>query len=204
MSTRFKVLVSVAAISGTAAVAGLGTFGTFTSTTAAQAQTDATGTVTLDYGANGTTNRLTTGASNLAAGDTIARMFTLRNSGTINLASVVMDVAASPSSALDTDATNGLTVKLDKCSVALVEVGTTAPFTYTCAGTVSSVLASTPIATAKSTPPSLSGLSSLTSGSSDNLVMTVTLPSGAPNSMEGLSSTLSFDFVGTQRAATSQ
>jgi hypothetical protein len=200
-STRAKVLATVAVIGGTAGVAGLGTFGTFTSTTAAQSQTDATGTVILDHGV--LTNRLSVGATDLAPGDTLQRGFGLRNNGTLDMASIAMNVSATTSSALDTDATNGLEVKIDKCSVAWVESPTT-PYTYTCAGTTSSVLAYTSIATIKTTPPSLPGLAALTAGGTDNLVATVRLPSTAGNTLQGLSSTLSITFTGTQRAAVSK
>ncbi|MDQ1687985.1 MAG: spore coat-associated protein [Frankiaceae bacterium] len=205
-STRAKVLATVAVIGGTAGIAGLGTFGTFTSTTAAQSSTHSTGTVVLDYGAGGTTNRLTTGASLLAAGDTQQRGFTLRNSGSLDYASVKANLSASTSSLLDTDATNGLSLKIEKCSgVGWVESLVT-PYTYTCAGTVTTVLADTPVATliAASGGSAVTGLASTTSGSSDSLRATWTLPSGAANSVQGLSSTLVLDFTATQRAATSK
>jgi hypothetical protein len=200
-STRAKVLATVAIIGGTAGVAGLGTFGTFTSSTTAQSQTDATGTVILDHGV--LTNRLSVGATDIAPGDTLQRGFALRNNGSLDMASIVMNVSAPTSSALDTDATNGLEVKIDKCSIAWVESVTT-PYTYTCAGTTTSVLAYTPVATVKATPATLSSLAALTSGSTDQLVATVRLPSTAGNTLQGLSSTLSISFTGTQRAATSK
>lgn len=200
-STRAKVLATVAVIGGTAGIAGLGTFGTFTSTTSAQSQTDATGTVILDHGV--ITNRLSVGASDLAPGDTLQRGFALRNNGTLDMASITMAISATSSSALDTDATNGLEMKVDECSIPWVESATT-PYTYTCAGTTSSVLAYTPVATVKATPQSLSGLAALTAAGTDNLVATVRLPSAAGNTLQGLSSTLSISFTGTQRAATSK
>lgn len=202
LSLRTKVLASVALIGTTAAITGLGTFGTFTSTTAAQTPTYTSGTVVLDYGASGTTNRLATGATGMAPGDTAQRGFTLRNNGTLAMASTTLTLTATTSSLLNSDATNGLTVKIDKCSVVWVETGTTAPFTYTCAGTSTSVLATTPLATVIATPPVIStGLSSLTAAGVDNLVMTYTLPASASNTVQGLSSALNLSFTGTQRAA---
>lgn len=201
-STRAKVLATVAVIGGTAGIAGLGTFGTFTSTTSAQSQTDASGTVILDHGV--ITNRLSVGATDLAPGDTLQRGFGLRNNGSLDMASITLGISATSSSALDTDATNGLEVKIDKCSAAWVEVGVSAPFTYTCPGTTTAVLAYTPVATVKATPQSLAGLAALTAAGTDNLVATVRLPSTAGNTLQGLSSTLSISFTGTQRAATSK
>jgi spore coat-associated protein N len=204
ISLRMKVLATVGAVGATASVAGLGTFGTFTSTTTAQAPTYASGTVVLDYGVGGTTNRLATGASLMAPGDTSARMFTLRNNGTLAMANTTLNVSATTSSLLNSDATNGLTLKIDKCSVAWVETGVSAPFTYTCGGTTTAILAATPLATVISTPPVIStNLSSFTAAGTDNLVATFTLPSVAANTVQGLSSALSLTFTGTQRAATS-
>ena len=201
-STRAKVLATVAVIGGTAGIAGLGTFGTFTSTTSAQSQTDASGTVILDHGT--VTNRLSVGATNLAPGDTLQRGFELRNNGSLDMASITMAISATSSSALDTDGTNGLEVKIDKCSLPWVEVGVSAPFSYTCAGTTSSVLAYTSVAAIKASPATLISPSALTAGASDYLVATVRLPSAAGNTLQGLSSTLSISFTGTQRAATSK
>jgi spore coat-associated protein N len=44
----------------------------------------------------------------------------------------------------------------------------------------------------------------LTSGNTDHLLMTLTLPAGAGNSMQNLSSTVSYTFTGTQRTATNK
>src|SRR5881396_2241348 len=119
---------------------GLATFATFTST-ASQSHTISSGTVTIALGATGaSTNRLNIGATAVAPGDTIQRSVDLINSGSLDLASITLTTTASPSSLLDTDATNGLQMVIDKCSQAWTESGP--PYTYTCGGTTSSVLAS--------------------------------------------------------------
>lgn len=203
LSIRARVLASIGAVGATAAVAGLGTFGTFTSTTTAQTPTYASGTVVLDFGATGTTNELSVGASGMAAGDYAQRMFTLRNSGTLNMGSVKLNIAATTSSALDTDSANGLNIKIDKCTAGWVRTGTATPYTYTCAdvGGATNVLASTPVATVKTTPATVSSLSALTAAGSDSLLATFTVPSAASNAVQGQSSTLSMTFVGTQASA---
>jgi spore coat-associated protein N len=61
------------------------------------------------------------------------------------LASVTLTNTAATSSPLNTDTTNGLQMVIDKCSVAWTEGGTAPAYTYTCSGTTSSVLASTPV-----------------------------------------------------------
>lgn len=204
-STRAKILATVAIVGGTAGVAGLGTFGTFTSATSATGQTDSTGTVVLDFGLGVLqANRLAVGASDIAPGDTLQRGYELRNSGSLNMASITMGIAAPTSSVLDTDGTNGLKVKIDKCATPWVETGSSAPFTYTCVGGSTSVLAYTSVTSIKAGAVTLPSLSALTAGGSDYLVATFQLPSTADNSFQNKSSTLDITFTGTQRAATNK
>ncbi|GAC1602211.1 MAG: hypothetical protein NVS3B21_30250 [Acidimicrobiales bacterium] len=201
MQKTSKILLSVAAVGSAASIAGLGTFATFTSTTSAS-QAITAGTVVIGLGATGAaTNRLTVAASGLVPGDTVQRAFDLANTGNQNLASITLTTTASPSSALDTDATNGLQMVVDKCSVAWVEVGTTAPFTYTCAGTLSTVIATRAVI---GSTLAMTGLGALTSGTTDHLRSTLTLPSASGNALQGLTSTISYSFIGTQRAGTAQ
>ena len=196
---RRKVLVSLAVISAAASIAGLGTFATFTSSTSAS-QSVSSGTVTIALGATGaSTNRLTVGASNIAPGDTIQRSVDLSNSGSLDLASVTLTTSASPSSVLDTDATNGLQMVIDKCSQAWTESGP--PYTYTCGGTTSSVLVSRAVIGSNLT---LSNLGSTSAGATDHLRVTLTLPSGAGNTLQNQSSPITYAFTGTQRAATNK
>ena len=177
-STSKKLLATIAVLGAAASIAGLGTYATFTSTTS-QNHTISSGTVTIALGATGaSTNRLNIGASGLAPGDTIQRSVDLLNSGSLDLASVTLTTTAAPSSLLDTDATNGLQMVIDKCSAAWTESGP--PYTYTCGGTTSSVLASRPVI---GSALALSNLSSLTSGATDHLRVTLTLPSGAGNTL---------------------
>jgi spore coat-associated protein N len=194
-------MLSIGAVGAAAAVAGLGTYATFTSSTSAS-QSVSSGTVTIALGATGAaTNRLTVGASAIAAGDTIQRSVDLINQGTLGLASVTLTTSASVSSLLNTDTTNGLQMAIDKCSVAWTEAGTPPAYTYTCSGTTSSVLASTPVVGSNLT---LSNLAALTAGSTDHLRVTLTLPSVAGNTLQNQSSTILYTFNGTQRAATNQ
>ena len=194
-----KLIASIAVLGAAASIAGLGTYATFTSTTS-QSHTISTGTVTIALGATGaSTNRLNIGASALAAGDTLQRSVDLVNSGTLDLASITLTTTASPSSLLDTDTSNGLQMVIDKCSQAWTEAGP--PYTYTCGGSTSSVLASRAVIGSTLV---LSNLSSLTNGSTDHLRVTLTLPSGAPNSLQNQSSTISYAFTGTQRTATNK
>ena len=177
-----------------AAIAGLGTFATFTSSTSTS-HTIASGTLSLT---SGPVNRLGTGASLIAAGDSMQRAIDLNYAGSVDMGSATLTTSASPSSALDTDTTDGLHLAIDKCSVAWTESGP--PYTYTCGGSVSTVLASQPLIGSN---VALSNLT-LTAGTTDHLRVTVTLPSTAGNAFQNLSSTVGYTFTGVQRAGTSQ
>jgi spore coat-associated protein N len=197
--TLQKLIATVAILGAAASIAGLGTYATFTSSTS-QSHTISSGTVTIALGATGaSTNRLNIGASALAPGDTIQRSADLTNSGSLDLASVTLTTTASPSSLLDTDTTNGLQMVIDKCSQAWTESGP--PYTYTCGGTTSTVLASRAVI---GSSLALSNLGSTTAGATDHLRVTLTLPSGAGNTLQNQSSTISYAFTGTQRAATNK
>jgi len=200
-STSKKLLATIAVLGAAASIAGLGTYATFTSTTS-QNHTISSGTVTIALGATGaSTNRLNIGASGLAPGDTIQRSVDLINSGSLDLASVTLTTTAAPSSLLDTDATNGLQMVIDRCSNAWTEGGVAPAYTYTCSGATSTVLASRAVVGSNLT---LSNLSALTNGVTDHLRVTLSFPSAAPNSFQNQSSTIQYTFTGTQRAGTNK
>jgi hypothetical protein len=196
-----KVLGSIAAVGTAASVAGLGTFGTFTSTTSA-ATPATSGTVVIALGSAGTAaNRLTVGATGLVPGDTVQRAFQLANTGNQSLGSVTLTTTASPSSLLDTDATNGLQLVLQACSTAWTEGGSAPAYTYTCSGSASTVLASRAVIGSNI---SLSNLTSTTAGATDNLLATLTFPTSAGNTLQNQSSSVSFAFTGAQRAGSNK
>ena len=199
-NTSGKVLASVALVAAAAGVAGLGTYGSFTSTTSASATTTA-GTVKVELGAAGATNRLSVAATGLVPGDTIQRAVTVSNTGNQDLGSLTLTTSASPSSKLDTDTTNGLQLVVESCSKAWTEAGTSPAFTYTCGGTTKTVLATRPVIGANL---ALANLASTTAGQSDNLRVKLTFPDAADNSFQGQSSVIGLDFTGTQRAATNR
>ena len=96
--TGRKLLLTLGALGVAGALAGMGTFATFTATTSAS-QTVASGTVVIALGNTGaSTNRLTVNASGLVPGDTIQRSFDLSNTGSQDLASIALTTSASPSS----------------------------------------------------------------------------------------------------------
>lgn len=192
-----KIFASLALAGAASAIAGLGTYATYTSS-ASVSHTVSAGTVTVTLGATGAaTNRLNIGASNIVPGDTIQRSVDLAYGSSNSLGSVTLTTTASPSSVLDTDATNGLQMVIDKCSVAWTEAGTPPAYTYTCSGTTTSVLAS------RAVIGSNLALSTLALTGTDHLRVTLTFPSTSTIG-QGASSTISYAFTGVQRAATNQ
>lgn len=222
IAKRFALTLGLV-VAGAGVVMG-GAFATFTNTSTTGSQVITSGTVAL---ATGPTNDAATGASNIAAGDTIAREVDLNSTGaTIADKQITLQVLSktSPSpSLMETDATNGLQLKVDACSVAWTR-NAGPPLTYTCGAVQTAVLASTSVSSLETTPVALPGLNSLSAGGQDYLVLTVSLPSGAPGdigqhstlcngtaggnasteNLEGCSSTLQYSFVAIQRNGTSQ
>lgn len=196
-----KVLASAALIGAAVSVAGLGTYATFTSSTPAVNEAVSSGTLNIALGSAGTaSNRLDIGASNVVPGDTIERAVDLSNAGsTVSLADITLTTSAAPTSALDTDAANGLQLAIDACSLPWTESGP--PYTYSCSGSTSTVLASRPVA---GSALALANLTAVNAGQTDHLRVTLSMPTIADNSLQGLASTIGFVFTGTQRAGVSQ
>jgi predicted ribosomally synthesized peptide with SipW-like signal peptide len=209
MNTSRKILLSIGAIGAAASIAGLGTFATFTDTDSATATITA-GTVTIDLADAGANNRLNVGASGMVPGDSLQRRVVLTNDGNQGLASVTLTTTAAASTLLTSDAGDGLQMKIEKCGGgAGWRESASTPYTYTCdallpgdnAGTRSTVLARRAIL---GSTIALSGMSSLTAGASDDMVVTVDLPSSADNNFQGLQSVITYAFNATQRAATAK
>jgi hypothetical protein len=114
---------------------------------------------------------------------------------------LTLTTAATTSSLLDTNTTDGLQMVIESCPAAWTEAGTAPAYTYTCAGGATTVVASRPVI--GSNLP-LAGLNSLNAGGSDNLRVTLTFPSAAGNNMQNQSSVIGFTFTGTQRGATNK
>jgi spore coat-associated protein N len=224
---RRKIVLSIALILGALGALIGGAFATFTSSATAGPQAITSGTIKLAVGA---VNDVATGATNIAAGDTIAREADLNSTGgTIANKEITLKFAASPTSLLDTDPTNGLQVSVKACTVAWTRKVETPPpaFKYTCSGTESTVkiggAETAAVGSLESTAAALTPLNSLGAGGQDFLVFTITLPAAAPGNigkvaacsgtsggteatedLQGCSSTLTYTFQATQRNAIAQ
>ncbi|HEX9682525.1 MAG TPA: TasA family protein [Acidimicrobiales bacterium] len=200
-SLTSKALLSVIVLGFTASIAAVGTFASFTGTDS-DSHTLSTGSLSMGLAAAGSTNRLATGATAVVPGDTIQRTATITNDGSTNFPEVELTTEATVSSALDTDATDGLQITIDRCSVAWTESGP--PYTYTCSGTTDTILAQTALIMADQDLSLVNTMNALTSGGTDYLRITVTLPTTAGNSFQGLTSTIDYTFSGTQQAGSAK
>lgn len=195
-SNRSKIIATLGLAAAAAAVAGLGTFGTFTATTSASEQVSS-GTVALTL----TDNNFATSAANIVPGDTINRQVKLVNGGTANQSAITLTTAATVTSILDTDTTNGLQMTVQSCPTAWTQTVVGNGFTYSCSGTVTTLIAARPVVGANIALPAAAAQ---TAGSTSYLVVSLSLPTTADNSFQGKTSTISFTFNGLQRAATQQ
>jgi len=171
-----KILLSVAALGTAGAIAGLGTFAAFTSTTSAS-NTATSGRVVINVGATGAANRFSVSSGTLVPGDTVQRAIDLISTSTTgDLGAVTLTTSATTSTLLDTDATNGLQMQIDNCAAGWVEAGTAPAYTYTCVAGSTAVLASRAVI---GSTLALTNLSIVSTPGTDHLRLTLTLPAGS-------------------------
>jgi hypothetical protein len=194
-----KVALTAGLVGLTVAALGGAALATFTSTTNVSQQVSSGTVAFAPIATNASGQRLSVSATDIAPGDTMQRAVTLTNTGTVDMlpSSVNLTTTASTSSLLDSGA-NGLTMTIDKCSVAWTEAGP--PYTYTCTGTTTTVLASRPVI---GNNIALSNIVT-TAGTANHLRVTLSLPTAADNTYQGLTSTIGYVFVGQQRAGTNR
>jgi len=189
-STTRKVVGSLGVIGAAAAVAGMGTFGSFTDSTAPVATTINSGTVSIDLIKAST---LEFAATELIPGDSVTRTFTLKNDGSSDLGSIMLASAATTTSVLTTDATNGLQLSVKSCAVAWTQTGNA----FTCGSGEKTLVASGPAVNNKV----LDAPASLAAGKSDNLAISYALPVSAGNEFQNQKAAFSLTFTATQRTA---
>jgi len=188
-----RIVGSIAVVGAAVAVAGLGSFGSFTgSTEAADAAVD-TGVVSIDVA-------LTDGSApppfavplpTMLPGDAIAMPLDLRNGGDVDLSSVVLASSATRSSLLDTEAVHGLQLELESCAAPWVHAGGNS---FSCAG------GALPLYSGRiATETALPGAHSLTAGATDHLLATISFPTSGGDALQDQTSSLQFVFTATQR-----
>ena len=196
-STARKVVGSLGVIGAAAAVAGMGTFGSFTDSSTPVATTIQSGTLNIDVTQQGFAVPVTT--AGFVPGDSLTRAVNLVNSGNVALGSVTLNTTVGTPSILTTDTTNGLQLAVKSCSVPYTQAGTATAATYTCSGT-ERVLGSGPAVS----NITLNNPASLAAGATDYLTFAVSLPTTAGNTFQGQSAALSLVFTGTQRTGTAR
>ncbi|MCU1613239.1 MAG: uncharacterized protein JWO98_779 [Frankiales bacterium] len=197
LATTKKVVGSLAIAGTAAAVAGLGTFGTFSDSTAPLNTTVASGTVDINLAQPSGAFAVPVTTTGFVPGDSLSRAVNLSNNGDTALTSVSLASTATAASILTTDTVNGLQLSVKSCSVPYTQGGTSTAATYTCSGTEKTVISGPAVST-----NILNGLNSVNAGGVDYLVFSVSLPAGADNTFQGKSATLSLVFSGTQRTGT--
>jgi hypothetical protein len=190
-TTSGKILASAALLGTAAAVAGMGTFGGFTSTTSASTAVDVATTV-IGLDGQGAAGGLSVPAAGLLPGDRAERLVSLSNLGTGDFGSITLASSPAIMNALATDKVNGLKLTVEKCATAWTATSSAG---FTCASGAVQVLDGVSIAGANELP----GLASLSAGKKDALKVTVLLPKSADNSFQGLKNSIDFTFDATQR-----
>jgi hypothetical protein len=126
-------------------------------------------------------------ASNLAAGDVVARTATLENRGNGAIGAIALDVRVTRSSDLDRDR-SGLQIRVDRCSTPWTAGAGTA---LRCAGRVSEIVGWRPLAASRSPWP----LGSLPARSTEYLRVSLHLPADALATLAGRRTTLEYRFT---------
>ncbi|ANH39215.1 hypothetical protein I601_2799 [Nocardioides dokdonensis FR1436] len=189
-----RLATSLALVAGAAAVAGLGTYGSFTSSTSAS-ESLAAGEVKLDL-TNQAAQGFNVAATGLVPGDSAQRAVQLtRSAATEAFGSVLLSTTgAGP---LVTDA-QGLKIAVDQCTVPWTKVNNT--MVLSCSGTTTTVLTTRPVVmTGQALAPVTTSLNG--TGAAANLRVTLSLPTEAGNNLQGAAATIGFTFDATQRAA---
>ena len=196
-TTSAKIFASVVLVGGAAGVAGLGTFGAFTDTTSASTSVSS-GKVDIGLTQHATLGT-TVAAVDLVPGDTVQRAVTLtRSVDTEKFGSVLLTTSAGTTNVLSTDATKGLQLTVDECSVAWTKVGATNQLS--CSGTTTNVVASRAvIGTNLDLAQATTSLNAV--GAASNLRLQLVLPATADTPFQGLSNAITFTFDATQRTA---
>ena len=192
-----KVVGSIAVLGAAAAVAGMGTFGSFTDSTTPVDTTIQSGTLSINVNQTGYAVPVTT--AGFVPGDSLTRAINLVNDGSAPLGSINFSSAATAGSILTTDTVNGLQLSLKSCSVPWTQGGTASAPTYACSGTTQT-LVNGPVVT----NATLANPASLNAGGTDYLVFSISLPTSADNTFQGKTASLSLSFTGVQRTGTAR
>ncbi|MEU2349449.1 hypothetical protein [Modestobacter sp. NPDC049651] len=190
--TTARVLGTMAVVGAAAAVAGLGTFGTFTDSTTPVGAPVQTGVVSIGLTAADGSDAVPLDFSGIVAGGSVTQLVDLVNDGDTALSDVALATRATASSLLDTDRVHGLQVTLQSCSEDWAG--------GFCRGEQREVVELGPVL--RDLP--LTDPFSLAPGATDHLAVTAVLPSSAGDQFKAQTSRLSLTFTATQRSGTAR
>jgi hypothetical protein len=188
--TARKVVGTLGVLGTAAAVAGLGTYGTFTDSSSPVNTSIQAGTLSIDVTQPGVAVPVST--TGFVPGDSLTRAINLVNDGSSAIGSVQLATTVATPTTLTTDTTNGLQMAVKSCSVAWTA-------SYTCAGT-ENIVGSGPVVSTIM----LSNPAALNPGGTDHLTFTISLPTTADNTFQGKTAALSLVFTGNQRTGTAR
>lgn len=197
LTRKQRLTLGVGAVGAAALLAMGGVFAAFTGTVSAGPQSIGTGSLTLalDPAAGSSLAQYTATITDVVPGDVHNRFVTLRNSSaTVNVASGTLTVTDAPGTTLLGTGANGLTIRVDRCSVAW-----TLP-AGTCGGTTTTVVTQQTL-NALGTAKAITGLT-MAPGDSWYLRVTTSLPSAADNTYKGLTEVLTYKFDATAASGT--
>jgi spore coat-associated protein N len=139
----------------------------------------------------GKRNRFSVGAAGLVPGDSVQRIFNLKNVGSIQIHAVSLTTVAAPSSPLDSDPVNGLQLQIDKCTKTWkIPKGSTK---YACTGQAAQVVAPRPVI---GSGIALANVSEMDRpGQMVRLLLTLTLPATATSVVMGQTSGITYTFT---------
>lgn len=206
-SVALKVTIIAAAAVGGAGMVSSNVFAALSATatnTSGGSVTSGTLKLTLAPSAvSGITGGFTSAIAAMAPGDTVNRYVDLTNAGSLDGLSPTLLITTADTSTLVTNASTGLQVTVNACTVAWTNTGT-------CSGTSSVALASTPASTLKAGATSIT-LPVLTAGSVNYLKVSTSLPASNENvlngvlpggTVQGLTTAITWSFTIQQRVAT--
>ena len=138
----------------------------------------------------------------MGPGDTVNRYINLTNGGTLDAINPTLQISATPANALTTSATAGIQVTIKNCTVDWTNAGV-------CSGTQTTALAAT-AASALGSAAALT-LPSTLAGAVSHLQISIALPAGTENTLngvlpggtiQGLTTAITWTFNETERTGT--
>ena len=213
LSTKIAI-VAAASIGGAALVSSSVFAGLTASATNTSANLVTSGNLSLIQapGSNfgGASGGFATTITGMAPGDSVVRLVTMTNNGSLAAQSMTVGVADSTPTTLSTNGTTGLAAAISQCTVAYAQASAGAG--YTCSGTETAVRASSSLLSLAS-PQALTLISaSLASAGVSYLKITISLPDSTENILNGAtpgagsvqskSASLTWTITATQRTAT--